>query len=282
MQHEPAEQAAMSAVDPQPIDAHPPARPRLPINAQTWESLSLLHWEVPAEEVQALLPEGLIVDRYDGRTWFGVVPFVMSSVRVPPLPALGARSRFPELNARVYVHDFAGNRGVWFLSLWCSSAGFVASARALGLPYHRALSHARRAGAAETADAAAMADTAPMLGYRFLRSGSRLSESGVSFGAKVRALEPVDASSGLEAWLTARWNTFARRGGRLWRYPVHQEPWRLRAATAESLVTDLHGRFGFAPPRAAPLAHVAEPVHALVSRPRLCPRRPLAGRPTEP
>lgn len=247
-----------------PIDPQPPAASRVLLNAQTWESLALLHWPVPAERVQQLLPPGLVVDEHEGETWLGVVPFAMSGVRVPPLPAIPRCSAFPELNVRVYVHDLAGNRGVWFLGLWCSNAAFVAAARTLGLPYHRALAHTRTMpgsgpGLVSGAD--------PVRAYRFLRSGG----AAISFSATVRAGETVDASAGLAAWLTARWNMFAFRGGRLWRYPVHHEPWTLRRAVAEGLHTDAHPRFGFPPPTIPPLVHLAEPVHALVGPPRISP-----------
>lgn len=257
-------------VHPAPIDPDPPAAPRVPINAQTWGSLSLLHWPVPVAAVQRLLPSGLIVDEREGRTWLGVVPFVMSGVRVPPLPDLGRRSTFPELNVRVYVHDLEGHRGVWFLGLWCTSPGFVASTRALGIPYHRAQGSVRSERSGE-------------LSYRFLRSGSGAAD--IAFSATVfagkaglagktaRAGDTADASSGLEVWMTARWNMFAFRAGRLWRYPVHHEPWRLRTAAVDGLRTNAHERFGFSPPRIPPLVHLADPVHTLVSPPRACPAR---------
>ncbi|WP_053384005.1 YqjF family protein [Leucobacter celer] len=249
-------------IRPAPVDPHPADAPRIPINTQTWESLSMLHWTVPAGRVQRLLPRGLIVDEYDGQTWLGVVPFVMSGVRVPPFPALGPRSTFPELNVRVYVYDLEGNRGVWFLGLWCTSRGFVASTRALGLPYHRARGEAQPA-------------PGRTLSYRFLRADSAAltAPSDISFNATVRAANDVDATTGLEAWLTARWNMFAYRAGRLWRYPVHHEPWSLRAAIVEDLGTNAHARFGFSQPRIEPIAHVAEPVHTLVSAPRPCGMR---------
>lgn len=185
------------------VDAQPPRAPRPVINSQRWQSLALLHWQVPVDEVRRRLPPGLFVDEFEGRTWLGVVPFVMAGVRMPPLPAVPRWSLFPELNARVYVHDAAGNRGVWFLGLWCSNAGFVASARALGLPYHR------------TTCRVSTDSEGHVRSYEFARR--RSARAGLSFSATVRAAEAVDADSGLNAWLTARWNMFAFRGGRLWR-----------------------------------------------------------------
>ncbi len=246
-----------------PIDPEPGPRPRLPINAQTWESLAMLHWPVSTAQVQTLLPEGLITDEHEGQSWLGVVPFAMSAVRVPPLPALGGLARFPELNVRVYAHDLEGNRGVWFLGLWCSSPLFIGAAHALGLPYHRA--------EGETARRDAGAGGRGELRYRF----TGIAPAGIEFRATLSEATgrgTVDASLGLEAWLTARWNMFSLRAGRLWRYPVHHEPWRLRLAEAEKLHTDAPARFGFDAPERPALMHIADPVHALVSPPRVCPR----------
>jgi uncharacterized protein YqjF (DUF2071 family) len=242
------------------IDPQPPVVPRVRLNAQTWESLSLLHWSVPTDAVQPWLPRGLMVDTVEGaedRTWISVVPFVMSDVRVPPLPAVGRLSTFPELNLRVYVQDQSGHRGVWFLSLWCQSLMFVTATRAIGFPYHYATG---RVGGAPT-----------RLDYHFLRSHSRHRNSarGIEFRATIRAGEPVDASSGVEAWLTARWHAFALRGGRLWRYPVHHEPWSLRDATVDHVSTNILDRFGILPQAAPQRVHIAEPVHALFGPPVL-------------
>lgn len=232
------------------VDPLPPAAPRLRVNAQTWESLSFLHWPVPATAVRDRLPPGLEVDERDGATWLGVVPFGMADVRVPPLPAPGRWGRFPELNARVYVRDRAGRSGVWFLALWCTNPAFIAAARALGIPYRRARA---------SVDAGDGPDAVRR--YRFAE--------GVSFRAAVRPAAPVDASSGLDAWLTARWNMYSVRAGRLWRHPVTHEPWTLRAGVLEELQSDVHARLGLPDPVGAPLVHVAEPVHALVGPPRL-------------
>lgn len=84
---------------------------------QRWSELLFLHWAVPAEFVQAGLPEGLSVDTYGGRAWIGVVPFLMSGVRPRGLPAVAGLSNFPELNLRTYVYDREGRPGVWFYSL---------------------------------------------------------------------------------------------------------------------------------------------------------------------
>ena len=97
---------------------------------QDWHHLLFLHWEVPAAELQKLIPEDLTIDTFEGIAYVGVIPFTLSNVRpifTPPVPGL---SRFHEVNVRTYVHRRGTNPGVWFFSLDASSALAVAAARA--------------------------------------------------------------------------------------------------------------------------------------------------------
>ncbi len=243
----------------------PPApRGGVVVTAQRWESLTFLHWPVDPAVVQRWLPPGLTVQVLDGATWVGVVPFVMADVRVPPLPALGAWSTFPELNVRVYVQDREGAEGVWFLGLWATRRAFVAATRAAGVPYHPVV-------------AAVTGDGSDVVRYRFRAPGRRgpfpvphehpALHSGY-LDAVVRAHEVVDASSGLASWLTARWNGYGSRAGSLWRFPVEHEPWALRRGSLDVLDTDLPRRLGLPDGGAPPLVHVAAPVHARFAVPR--------------
>lgn len=54
---------------------------------QHWRWLTFLHWRYPAEVVQAVLPEPLVVETFDGTGWVGLVPLLMDRVRAPRLPA---------------------------------------------------------------------------------------------------------------------------------------------------------------------------------------------------
>ena len=81
----------------------PDAPVRVPVNMQDWQLLTFLHWAYDADAVQALLPPGLQVHRWDGRTWIGVIPFRMANVRLPGLPPIPGWRSFAELNVRTYV-----------------------------------------------------------------------------------------------------------------------------------------------------------------------------------
>jgi uncharacterized protein YqjF (DUF2071 family) len=103
---------------------------------QNWLHLGFLHWEVPPQDLQAMLPAGLTVDTFEGKAYVGLVPFTMTGVRpvlAPPLPWI---SSFHEVNVRTYVHVKGRDPGVWFFSLDASSSIAVAAARAAyKLPY---------------------------------------------------------------------------------------------------------------------------------------------------
>lgn len=106
---------------------------------QNWHHLLFLHWEVPAAELQKLIPSRLTIDTHEGKAYIALVPFTLTGVRAiltPPLPWISA---FHEVNVRTYVHHEGRDPGVWFFSLDASSQLAVAAARAAyKLPYFNA------------------------------------------------------------------------------------------------------------------------------------------------
>ena len=101
---------------------------------QSWRDLLFLHWDIPIDLAQSLLPKGLTLDLYDGKAWIGVVPFTMEKVKPSFLPQWAAFN-FLECNVRLYVLA-QGQPGVYFLSLEAASWLAVQAAR-IGwkLPY---------------------------------------------------------------------------------------------------------------------------------------------------
>ncbi|MDB4786465.1 MAG: DUF2071 domain-containing protein [Planctomycetaceae bacterium] len=107
-----------------------------PIGYQSWRDLAFIHWRVPADEVQALLPDSLSVDTFDGSAWIGLVPFAMRNVRPWWSPSVPGVSNFLETNVRTYVHKDGRDPGVWFFSLEASKSLAVRLARKFwNLPY---------------------------------------------------------------------------------------------------------------------------------------------------
>ena len=179
---------------------------------QRWEHLLFAHWEVTPEAVQRTLPEELTVDTWEGRAFVGVVPFWMRGIRPCGFPAVPWLSNFLELNVRTYVHDRAGNPGVWFYSLDCSQPVAVWLARAqFGLPYHHARMNAARSKA----------------GVVRYRSQRWQSAAEGMFSYRCGAAQPVAVQGSLEFFLVERYLLFAEHRGRLLRGQVHHAPYGL-------------------------------------------------------
>lgn len=239
-----------------PLTPTPPVPVRRPVFGQDWTDLTMLHWPVAPEAVAPLLPAGTVPDVLHGRTWVGLVPFIMAGVRVlgtPPLPWLAG---FPETNVRLYAVDpESGRRGVVFRSLEAARLLPVLAARAgYRLPYlwaRMSVRHGPGTVAYET--------TRRWPGPRGAHSLVR-----VRTGPRVEADE-------LATYLTARWGLFSSwYGGRTAYAPVDHPPWPLHRAELLDLSDDLV--------RAAGLPELEGPPHVLWSpgvRVRIGRPRPL-------
>ncbi|MCW2726301.1 MAG: uncharacterized protein JWN35_3222 [Frankiales bacterium] len=231
-----------------------PSRPvGHPVLHQQWRDLTMLHWRVAPEVVAPLLPAGTRPDVLHGVTWVGLVPFVMTGVRVlgtSPLPWLSA---FAETNVRLYAVDAQGRRAVVFRSLEASRLVPVLVARA---SYRLAYMWARMS----------VHHDGDTVSYESSRRwpGPRGAHSRV----QVRIGEPCDADE-LSLFLTARWGLFSSWYGGTTAYaPVEHEPWRLHRAELLDLSEDLVERAGLPPVAGRPHVLWSPGVSVRIGRPR--------------
>ncbi|CAL9330732.1 YqjF family protein [Streptomyces sp. enrichment culture] len=226
---------------------------RLPALSAGWLTQTFVHWSFPPETVQALIPEGLTVDEYEGAAWVGLTPFVMADVRPPGVPAaVPGLPTFAETNLRTYVRRADGRDGLWFLSLEVAWPAMVA-ARVIGVPYHPA-----------TLEVTTAADTVTYSGRRWA--------GGASYRLVVRPGDRIERPTERDVWLTSRWRAYTRRLGMLWETPVEHEPWPLAGATLEELEETLTVSAGLPAPLGEPVVHFSEGVRDVrlgASRP--CP-----------
>ena len=240
-------------MEPEPLTETSPRPVGRAVFSQDWTDLTMLHWPVDPALVAPLLPAGTRPDLLGGVTYVGLVPFVMSGVRIfgtPPLPHLSA---FAETNVRLYAVDDAGRRGVVFRSLEAARLLPVLAARvSYRLPYlwaRMAVRHGPDTVAYETA-------------RRW--PGPR----GAGGLVRVRKGAPVPADE-LALFLTARWGLFSTwYGGRTAYAPVDHPAWPLHRAELLELRDDLVRAAGLPAPSGEPHVLWSPGVRVRIARPR--------------
>jgi uncharacterized protein len=213
------------------------------VMTQTWNEMLFAHWPVDGKALRPLVPASFELDRFDGATWLGIVPFHMTNVAPRLVPALPWVSAFPELNVRTYV-TVGGKPGVFFFSLDAGNPFAVGTARGLlNLPYYSA------AMTVETVDGA--------VGYR----SRRQSEPKAEFIARYRGLgdrHPPPRGT-LEHFLTERYCLYAvDHTHHAYRLEIHHPEWPLESAEAEITVNTMADAAGIRLPSMAPLLHFSK------------------------
>jgi uncharacterized protein YqjF (DUF2071 family) len=220
----------------------PPGSPAFRVGGfQRWRSLLFVHWEVPIESLQALVPAPLQIDTFGGKAYVGLIPFDMPEVRplrgLPPVPTA---ARFLETNLRTYV-QLDGQPGIWFFSLEAASTLAVLAARAVfGLPYFRAEMHmsvSTTPGGVET----------HYTSRRIWRLPADRAPHSADLDLTYKAGDPIGpaAPGTLEHFLVERYTLYARHPllGLL-RGQVRHQPYPLRRATVSRLDQSLTAAAG--------------------------------------
>lgn len=190
------------------------------VMGQRWHDLLFIHWRVEPGRLQALLPEPLEIDTFDGSAWLAVVPFAMTGVRGRGMPGLPPISNFLELNVRTYARH-GDIDGIYFFSLDAESRLAVAGARRwFHLPYFNARM--------------VMNQRAAWIDYQSMRThrGALPAHLAMSYVPNGPAAQSEPGS--LEHFLVERYRLLAnRRDKRILSVEIHHGPWLLQPAEFE-------------------------------------------------
>lgn len=230
---------------------------RTPLIHQNWLHLGFLHWEVPAADLQAMLPPRLTLDTWEGKAFAGLVPFTVTGVRAtltPPVPFLSA---FHEINLRTYVHVDGGEPGVFFFSLDAASVLAVAAARAsYHLPYYDAEIEFNVEGQAVPRVEFASRRTDPR--------GPQPANAKITYGPIEGPTFHAQAGT-LEHFLVERYILYAEDGEKqLHRARVHHTPYPLQRAEVSALDETIVWAAGIRRPENLSYAHYASGVSVKV------------------
>ena len=224
---------------------------------QNWHHLLFLHWEIPPQELQALLPPRLTLDTFEGKAYIGLVPFTLTGVRpilTPPLPWI---SSFHEINVRTYVHLDGRDPGVWFFSLDASSTIAVAAARAA---YHLAYFEAEM-------DFRAGTGALPVIEFDSRRTddrGTKPANAHLRYRAMEGPAQPATPGT-IEHFLVERYILYSQDDARqLYRARVHHQPYPVQRAQVLALDETLIWATGIKRAEGVRMAHYAREVNVKV------------------
>lgn len=215
------------------------------------------HWPLDPGPVEAVLPDGLAVDTFDGSAWVSALAIENRSVLPGSLRLPAALERgFPQLNFRTYVtHD--GDEGVYFLSL---DTGLRAAARAgrdvFGLPFDYARMRLTRRGDRITFRSRRDGETTPPAvfqaryrpdGGRYRATPGSLAEFCIEHFRYFLPATEADGAAALRASGTDRTGTIVGR--------IDRDPWELRPVTATVRENTLFEAAGLPSPEDEPVFH---------------------------
>ncbi len=219
-----------------------PDRP--PVMLQTWRSLLFMHWTVPAQLLKPMLPTDLQLDTFQRDAWIGLVPFTMTGIRNPWLPAVPGLNAMHELNVRTYVRH-GETAGVWFLSLDAAHALMVQVARTFyHLPYYRASMDLSKTGS--------------RIAYSSRRTHRGAAAARFEAEWDIENSLPLSTPGSLEYFLTERYCLLTAHKGKLYQGRIHHGPWPLHRARLHHFRSSMLESHGIATPSHEPLLHYAD------------------------
>jgi uncharacterized protein YqjF (DUF2071 family) len=210
---------------------------------QTWEHLLFAHWRVDEAALRRVVPGEIPIDTFDGSAWLGVTPFIVTGMRVRPMPPIPGAARFPEINVRTYS-TIDDRPGIYFFSLDTPKRIAVAAARRVyRLPYFRSQIEAEVSAAGTSYRSDRVDDDAPP------------AQIDVNYRPTGPAHRPRPGS--FEHWAVERYCLYTLNDdARLLRGDIHHPPWALQPAQADFARNSMAEQVGIEL-AASPTVHLA-------------------------
>ncbi|HYD92614.1 MAG TPA: DUF2071 domain-containing protein [Flavobacterium sp.] len=168
---------------------------------QEWHGSIMLHWKTDTDVLSKHIPDGLVLDNYNGSAYVSLVAFSVCKLRPRLLPPLPLLSNFHEVNLRTYVIRDR-KPGIYFLSLEAQKLFPALFARLMtGLPYKKSV---------------------------IKRDGNHYLAQGMETALEVSYTKKglLDKDD-LDYWLTERHCLYEKQANELYRLDIHHKPWKL-------------------------------------------------------
>jgi len=176
---------------------------------QEWNNAIFLHWKVPSNLLEDLIPKNIVIDKLEGDAWVSLVAFTMENIRPKNLPSISLVSNFHEINVRTYVTKNS-KPGVYFLNIEAQKIISAWMAKSLsGLPYEKA-TIAREINSNKQS---------------YLSENARKK---LSLKLNFVVEESIKNKTELDKWLTERYCLYQETQGQLYRYEIHHNEWELK------------------------------------------------------
>jgi uncharacterized protein len=202
-----------------------------------WRHLVMLNYEIDAEILRPLVPQGTILDSWSGRYFVSLVGFQFRKTRVLGIP-IPFHRHFEEVNLRFYVRrESAGatQRGVTFIKEVVPRVAIAAAARWL---YNENYVACRMSSEVRLPDEGSGCPGS--IAYRWAgNSGWNV------IGAEMVGIPGVPRPGSEEEFITEHyWGYVSERGGSTLEYRVEHPPWRVWRATKSELAGNVGNFYG--------------------------------------
>ncbi|SEI05225.1 hypothetical protein SAMN05192559_108146 [Halobacillus karajensis] len=183
--------------------------------SQKWENLLFMHFPVSKQALQSYLPDGMVMDCYQGDAWVTILPFEVSDMHFRKTPSIPYLHTYLELNVRTYVKK-NGIPGLYFFSLDANKLLTVLGARMTTLPYYYARMDMWREG-----------NTIHYRSKRWGRSKASLQASFLPYSSPY-----LPKQESIDKWLLERYYAWKTNRKCTVEIGIHHMPWEIQEVEA--------------------------------------------------